>query len=296
MTERQEITKRYNVVAINLSFPEQGLFLKGNWDGIEENIPLLDVNPNEHVIKGLVTPPLIIDGIDHHDEIVIRDYVHECRFLYMSAKVRSNLTVGNTSIYSNELTKLINDTSMNEESIEVPVYFAIKKDLKKRISDINKRTLQKKSPPIEEPRKEPSISLKEVVEIYDQFCGHVDETTKELHSLDPMKISLQAFTDITNKMLDHIPVIMIHAKERLEELIKTSTEPTDEESDTKPSAIEGKAQGNQDEENDDNSDSSPDDVQDQPRFAFKTGLEESVPKFYRPTMEKEAYASIGRYD
>ena len=33
MTERQEITKRYNVVAINLSFPDQGLFLKGNWDG-----------------------------------------------------------------------------------------------------------------------------------------------------------------------------------------------------------------------------------------------------------------------
>jgi predicted transcriptional regulator len=292
MTERQEITKRYNVVAINLSFPEQSLFLKGNWDGIEENIPLLDVKPNEHVIKGLVLPPLIIDNIDHDDEIVIRDYVHECRFLYMSAKVRSNITVGSTNIYSNELTKLINDMSMNEESIEVPVYFAIRKDLKKRISDVNKRTLQKKPPPKEEPKKIPSISLEEVVEIYDQFCVHVDDTTKELHSLDPMKITLQTFTDIANKMLDHIPVIMIHTKERLEKLIKTNTEPTDEESDTKPSATEGKAQSDQDEETDDNSDNFPDDVQDQSRFAFKTGLEESVPKFYRPTIEKEAMQAL----
>ena len=47
-----------------------------------------------------------------------------------------------------------------------------------------------------------------------------------------------------------------------------------------------------DEENDDNSDSSPDEVQDQPRFVFKTGLEDSVPKFYRPTMEKEAIQAL----
>ena len=249
-------------------------------------------------------PPLIIDDIDHHDEIAIRDYVHECRFLYMSAKVRSNVTVGITSIYSSELTKLINDMSMNEESIEVPIYFAIKKDLKKRISDANKRTLQKKPPPKEEPKKVPSISLEEVVEIYDQFCVHVDDTTKELRSLDPMKITLGTFTEIANKMLDNIPTIMIHAKERLEELLKTAEEPTDQErgrphqdeideptEDTKPTAIEGRTQDNQEEDNDDNTDN-PSEETDQPKFAFKTGLEESVPKFYRPTIEKEAIQAL----
>ena len=101
----------------------------------------------------------------------------------MSAKVRSNVTVGITSVYSSELTKLINDMSMNEESIEVPVYLAIKKDLKKRISEANERTLQQKPPPKEEPKKAPSISLEEVAEIYDQFCAHVDDTTKELRSI-----------------------------------------------------------------------------------------------------------------
>jgi predicted transcriptional regulator len=292
MTEQQETTKRYNVIAINLVFSEQSLFLKGSWDGHEKNIPSLDVKPREQVINGLIVPPLIIDGIDHRDEIEIRDYAHECRFLYLSTKVRQNLTIRNTGKYSEKLIKLIDNKSMDEETNELQIYLAIKEDMYKRISDSNKRTLQKKPPPTEEPRREPSISLKEVVEIYDQFCGHVDEITKELRSLDPMKISLQAFTDIANKMFDHIPVIMIHAKERLEELLKTSTEPTDEESDTKPSAIEGKARGNQDEENDDNSDSSTDNVQDQHRFAFETGLEESVPKFYRPTMEKEALQAL----
>ena len=63
MTERQEIIKRYNVIAVNLLYPEQGLFLKGNWDGNEESIPLLDVKSSDHVIKGMVLPPLIIDDI-----------------------------------------------------------------------------------------------------------------------------------------------------------------------------------------------------------------------------------------
>ena len=260
MTERQETTKRYNVVAINLVFSEQSLFLKGSWDGHEKNIPSLDVKPREQVNNGLMVPPLIIDGIDHRDEIEIRDYAHECRFLYyMSAKVRQNLTIRNTGIYSEKLTKLIDDKSMNEATNELKIYFAIKEDMYKRIHDINRRTIQKKPPPIEEIQKEPSIPLKDVVKIYDQFCSHVSESTKELKSLEPMKITLQTFQDITDKILDNVPVVMKQAKKKLENLIKATDESTDpklrtktvttidteervqeEEEDTKPAAIEGK--------------------------------------------------------
>ena len=54
----------------------------------------------------------------------------------------------------------------------------------------------------------------------------------------------------------------------------------EEEEDTKPSAIEGKTQDNQDEESNDDS-------------TFTTGLEESIPIF-RPTMEKEAMDELAK--
>ena len=43
MTEQQDDTKRYKVIAINLLYPQQDFFLKGTWDGNEQNSPSLDV-------------------------------------------------------------------------------------------------------------------------------------------------------------------------------------------------------------------------------------------------------------
>lgn len=174
MTEQQDDTKRYKVIAINLLYPQQDFFLKGTWDGNEQNSPSLDINLNEDVIKGLIKPPLITDDIDHQDEIELRDYANECRILYMGTKVRSQVTIGNPNKYSNKLVDVINKSNMTDKKGEAIIYVTIQEDLGVKITDINKRTLNKK-PPQEEQMKVPSIPLHEVVAIYDQFSVHIDD-------------------------------------------------------------------------------------------------------------------------
>ena len=226
MTEQQDDTKRYKVIAINLLYPQRDFFLKGTWDGNEQNSPSLDENLNDDVIKGLIKPPLITDDIDHQDEIGIRDYANECRILYMGTKVRSQVTIGNPNKYSNKLVDIINKSNMVDKTGEAIIYVTIEEDLGLRISEINKRTLNKK-PSQEEPTKVPSIPLHEVVAIYDQFSVHIDDLSDNIKSLDPYQLSLNKFHELIAQLQIIIPESLKEARNRFQSIIKVETESTE---------------------------------------------------------------------
>jgi len=220
MATQHEESIRYNVIIVNLLFRDLDFFLKGTWDGKDRTSLENDKLNDATFIKELKCTPIIIDNINHQDEIMIRDYANECRLLYVNTLFRSNIPTINVNIYSKEITSMIENTSLLEELSSAEMLTAIENDLSKRISKINERTLRRKDPP-----KTVQISFDEVHNIYSRYSLYVDEINKDITALDSDNVTIRTLKEMVSKV-KQIPDMMEQTKSGLQDKLKSIDPPT----------------------------------------------------------------------
>ena len=144
MTTQTESSIMYNVIVVNLYYIDYEVFIKGIWDGESDESLIMDNGEidSEHL---LIKPPLIIDNIDHTDEINIREYVHHCRYLHALARVRAQSVLGNINMYPTEIQEYINDHDINEAMNLNALTTRLDDDIATRIISVNERTLTNKT-------------------------------------------------------------------------------------------------------------------------------------------------------
>jgi hypothetical protein len=327
MATQHEVSIRYNVIIVNLLFRDLDFFLKGTWDGKDRTSLENDKLNDTTFIKELKCTPIIIDNINHQDEIMIRDYANECRLLYVNTLFRSNIPTINVNMYSKEIASMIENTSLLEELSSAEMLTAIENDLSKRISKINEKTLRRKDPP-----KTVQISFDEVHNIYSRYSLYVDEINKDITALDPDNVTIRTLKEMVSK-IKHIPDMMEQTKSGLQDKLKSIDPPTEindeqetEESTEREDIVEKKPRAriditreqqviefNEDYVNPSTVDQFPIMVQNQTAYAsaqpsdtteqreidqniideptYTTDLGEEIPG-YRPTMEPEAMRDL----
>jgi hypothetical protein len=81
MEHQQPESVLYNVVSVNMFDDSENFLLYGTWDGNLETSPILhaETEIDNRIIELLIKPPIIIDGIDHRNDTLIREYAYDLR-------------------------------------------------------------------------------------------------------------------------------------------------------------------------------------------------------------------------
>ena len=162
---------------------------------IEDHIPVIE-GFDEEETHSLVSPPLILDNIDHEQEIYIRDYANNCRHLYNAAKARNIISTGNAGDYPTEINQVIDKYKMDQEKYDTEVLTELMDDLGDRISMANKQTLERKFTKKED---ENIGIIVHVTEICEKFNEYVDNVADEINGIDPLNISIKVNTPKTTQ-------------------------------------------------------------------------------------------------